>query len=235
MAANKLTTALGTIDWAQNVTTFLKDVKSTEAIARANLRLAVWAKQLENVDQRNPALCFIREMQVASQHVAVLTALALYEPSAASMRTMLETALYYTYFRTHHTELATLAVDSNFYVGKRELLDYHKNHTIDFNCLQQKLGLLSKLDNWYHRVSSIIHGQIPGDWVEHKSVSEIRHIPSTQSIVVETFTDGEELVHLLFLCTVGRELWNGFSSRAKKRLLTGLQGEKKSALSLDSA
>lgn len=235
MTANKLATALGAVDWVQNVTAFLKDGTSTEALGRATLRLAVWSKQFENVDKGNPALCFIREMQVASQHVAVLTALALYKPAAASMRTMFETALYYSYFRTHHSELATLAVDSTFYVAKHNLLDYHNKHTVDFKSLQEALGLTSNLNEWYHTVSSITHGQIPGTWVEHKSVAAIKHIKSTQDIVVETFIDGEEIVHRLFLCTVGKELWDGFSSNAKRRLLSGLHGDVKTKLGLDSA
>lgn len=235
MTADKLATALGAVNWDHNVTNYFKDGTSAKALAKSNLRLAVWAKQFEITDTGNPALCFIREMQVASQHVAVLTALSLYKPAAASMRTMLETALYYSYFRTHPSELTTLASDPNFYIGKRDLLEYHIIHTSDFKEIQNKLDLVSSLGDWYRTVSAIIHGQIPGTWVEHKSVAEIKHIQSTQDIVVETFTKGEEIVHRLFLCTVGRELWDGFSSTAKKRLLSGIHGELKAALALDSA
>lgn len=235
MAADKLAAALDAVDWKQNVTEFFQDAEIAEALAKANLRLAVWAKQFETIDKDNPALCFVREMQVAGQHVAVLTALSLYKPAAASMRTMLETALYYSYFRTHHSELETIVRVSNFYVEKKDLLDYHKKHTVDFIDLQAKLGILSRLESWYGKVSAVIHGQIPGAWVEHKSVAEIKHIKSTQDVVITTFVEGEEIVHRLFLCTVGRVLWNGFSSTAKKNLLSGLHGDLKTALGLDSA
>jgi len=146
-----------------------------------------------------------------------------------------QTALYYSYFRTHPSELTTLASDSNFYIGKRDLLEYHMIHTSDFKNIQNKLNLVSSLGDWYRTVSAIIHGQIPGAWVEHKSVAEIKPIKSTQDIVVETFTEGEEIVHQLFLCTVGRLLWDGFSTTAKKQLLSGLHGDLKAALALDSA
>lgn len=227
--------ALAAVDWNRNVSDFLKDAKLTEAIATANFRLAVWAKQFENIDKDNPALSFIREMQVSGHYVAALTALSLYKAAAASMRTMLETALYYSYFRTHPSELATLARDSNFFVVKADLLEFHKQHTPDFPALQQKLGLVVKLNAWYGFVSSITHGQIPGEWVEHKSLADMKHNKSALDIVVTTFCEGEELVHRLFLCTVGRVLWDTFSTPAKKYLIKGLHGDVKAALGLDAA
>jgi hypothetical protein len=105
MTAHKFAAAIGSVDWNQNVAEFLKDAHPATDLENANLRVAQWARQFEIVDNGNPALCFIREMQVASQNVAVLTALSLYKPAAGSMRAMLETALYYSYFRTHHSEL----------------------------------------------------------------------------------------------------------------------------------
>jgi hypothetical protein len=121
-------------------------------------------------------------MQVSSQYVAVLVALSLYKPAASAMRIMVETALYYTYFRTHHAELATLARDPAFYVEKRDLVEYHKKHTPDFGSLQSRLGVLVRLERWYSTVSAIVHGQIPGAWVEHKIVAEIKNIAATQEV-----------------------------------------------------
>ena len=174
-------------------------------------------------------------MQVSSQYVAVLVALSLYKPAASAMRIMVETALYYTYFRTHHAELATLARDPAFYVEKRDLVEYHKKHTPDFGSLQSRLGVLVRLERWYSTVSAIVHGQIPGAWVEHKIVAEIKNIAATQEVVIRAFIEGEDIVHRLFLCTAGRALWDGFSATAKRHLLSGLRGDLKEALGMDSA
>ena len=176
MSLEKLSAALNAVDWNKNVTNVLADTVSATTIAERNLRIAVWARQFEIADKGNPALCFVREMQIAGQHVAALIALALYKPAASSMRAMFETALYYSYFRTHPSELATLVRDVGFYVEKRTLLEYHKIHTPRFPELQHKLGLVSRLDHWYSQVSAVIHGQIPGAWVEHKTVAEIAPI-----------------------------------------------------------
>jgi hypothetical protein len=118
---------------------------------------------------------------------------------------------------------------------KRDLIEYHRKHTPGFSELQGRLGLLVRLERWYSRTSAIVHGQIPGSWVEHKAIAEIRTIAATQDVVVATFIEGEEVVHSLLLCTVGRALWDGFSSTAKKQLLSGLRGDVKEALALDSA
>jgi hypothetical protein len=235
MPHTKLGAALTAVNWNDNVAAFLSDAAITKAVAARNLRVAIWARQLEISDHGNPALCFVREMQIAGQHVAALTALALYKPAAGSMRTMVEAGLYYTYFRTHVTELATLVRDTDYYVNKAELLEYHKNHTPDFAKLQQKLGLVSRFETWYSRVSAVVHGQIPGAWIEHKTIAEIAPIKATQNLVLSEFREGEEILHKLLLCTVGKHLWDTFSSAAKKELLRGLPGQSRIALSLDPA
>ncbi len=80
-----------------------------------------------------------------------------------------------------------------------------------------------------------MHGQIPGAWVEHKSLSEIAPITTTQDLVLAAFIEGEEILHRLFLCTAGKLLWDMFSSPAKKELLHGLSGDLKTALALDAS
>jgi hypothetical protein len=235
MTVAKLSAALSAVDWNNNVQEFLTDAKSAEIIADVSMKLAVWARQLETVDHENPAISFIREMQVSSQQVAALTALALYKTAAGSMRAMFENALYYTYFRTHLSELETLVREPTFFVDKRQLIEYHKTHTIRFTELQNKLGLVSRLNAWYSKVSAVVHGQIPGKWTEHKALSDVKHIKATRSLVVEAFWEGGDLVHCLFLCTVGQTFWDSFSTPSKKMLLAALSGDLKKALMLDIA
>jgi hypothetical protein len=235
MPASKLNAALSAVDWNKNVTAFLSQKATTEAVANANMRIAIWSKQFENADHGNPALCFVREMQVSGTHVAALVALALYKPAAAAMRAMLETGLYYTYFRTHPSELATLVRDAEYYVDKKEVLEFHKLHSAEFTALQSKLGLVSRLEQWYAEVSAVVHGQIPGTWIEHQALASTAPITTTEKIVVTKFIEGVDVLHRLFLCTTGKHLWDHFSSAAKKELLHGLPGATKSALKLDAA
>jgi len=155
MTKEKLEKALVAVDWSANVSAFLKDPVQTEAIAKANFRLAVWSKQFEATDRSNPALAFVREMQAAGHHVAALIALGLYKPAAGSMRTAFETALYYTYFRTHKTELTTLLRNSEFFVSKQEVIDFHKLHSRKFTLLQQSFGLISQMNGWYSEMSGL--------------------------------------------------------------------------------
>jgi len=235
MSVAKLQSALASINWTNNIGSFFSDATQAEKLAASNLRLAIWAKQLETADVGNPALSFVREMQAAGQYVAVLIPLSLYKPAAGSIRSVMESALYYTYFRTHLAELETLVRAKGYYIDKRDVVDFHRVHTADFGDVQQKLGVISRLEAWYGRVSSLVHGQIPGQWVEHKSVADIKPIKTTQDVAVATFVEGEEIVHRLFLCTTGRQLWDSFSSTAKAKLLAGLQGHEKVALKLDAA
>jgi hypothetical protein len=138
MPLTKFESAIGGVDWKKNIGAFLADKASAEMLSAANLKLAIWSRQLENADGGNPALCFVREMQITGQHVTVLVALSLYKPAAGSIRSVLETALYYSYFRTHFSELETLARGNGYYLEKKEVLEFHKEHTLLFGERQQK-------------------------------------------------------------------------------------------------
>lgn len=231
MIRKKLETALSSVDWNANVRGFIRETFLTEKVANCNLRLAIWSGQFEKTDIWNPALSFIREMQVAGHHTVALTGLALYKPAASAMRTVLETALFYTYFCTHPCELATLVRDENYFVQNSDLLDYHKKHTPHFD----DFGLTEKIKKWYRHVSSIVHGQIPGTWINRESLAQTEHINELLPLIAEEFCKGEEIVHHLFLCTAGRELWPEFSTDSKRKLLKGLPGDIKKRLGLDSA
>jgi hypothetical protein len=235
MSHKNLEKSLLSVDWNDNVSEFLKDSTASQTLADCNMRLAIWSKQFEIIDSGNPAISFIREMQIAGHHVAALTSLSLYKPAAGSMRTVLETALYYTYFRSHPVELATLVRDSKYYVQKKDVLDYHITHTPNFLEIQNRFGLIVKLGAWYNQVSAIIHGQIPGKLVSHRSLGNLKHVKTIIDLVLKYFSEGEEIVHHLFLCTAGRELWSDFASDAKSKLTAGINPEIKSALGIDEA
>lgn len=70
MTREKLETAISSVDWNANISEFVKETSLTETIANCNLRLAVWSKQFEETDKENPALSFVREMQIAGHHTA---------------------------------------------------------------------------------------------------------------------------------------------------------------------
>ena len=235
MPISKLEEALTAIDWQKNVVDFCADIGALDAFERCNLRLAVWSRQFETADHGNPAIAFIREMQVSGHFVPALTALSFYKPAAASMRTVVESALYYTYFRDHPIELATLVRNADFFLAKKDVLEFHALHTPNFKQLQTKLGVVARLNAWYSRISAIIHGQIPGGWVRQKALKDTGHDAGMILEVANTFCEAEDIVHRLFLCTTGQSLWNDFSSPAKKALLKGLPADAKTELGLDSA
>lgn len=235
MTTAQLKSALKAVDWNSLVAEFESNESAVAIIDACCTRIAIWSKQFESADKGNPALSFIRASQTASQHVAATCALGLYKSAAASIRGILENGLYFTYFRIHRSELTTLARDPGYYVSRGELIAYHKIHTPDFKALQEKFGFIGNLDTWYSEVSRIVHGQIPGAWVEHTSLNGIKHNVDTLDDVVKRFKQGEELLHQLYLLTSGRELWDSFSLSAKRSLLAVLSSNIKAALGLHKA
>lgn len=224
---------LKSVDWHSNIDSAFADSQLLQQLENALYRVAIWSHQLEIADKDNPALCFVREMQVAAQQGAALIGLCLYKSAAASARTVVETCLYYTYFRTHPEELATLVRVEKYYISKSEILDYHKLHTDNFTSHQEVFGLIGNLERWYSKVSSVVHGQIPGAWNNHAALNQISYDDTTHKLAVETLSTGERLVHELLLCTTGHSLWPSFGPDAKKQLLKGLAGEKRNLLGLD--
>lgn len=229
-----LSDILKQVDWQKNIQSALS-FGSTEAdIEAAALRLAVWSKQFEILDEGNAALSFVREMQAAIQNSGLLISLCVYKASAASSRTLLETCLYYTYFRSHPSELATLATDPKYYVSKNEIVEHHKLHTPGFRDAQMALGLVGRLEKWYSKVSAVVHGQIPGAWNAHIELTEMSFSEPTHMLALTTMLEGEQLVNDWLLATVAKELWPGFAPDAKAYLLKGMQGQLKAIIGLDS-
>lgn len=235
MSLEQLQLALDAIDWKGNISASLTNKHAMERLDKSCARIAIWSRQLEVVDKGNPALSFIRGLQICSQHVVACTCLGIYRAAASSIRGIVENGLYYSYFRLHSAELATLVRDGSYYLSRGDLVDYHKTHTPKFKELQNAMGLLGRLDEWYKRISSVVHGQIPGKWVEHTSLRDIAAHSDTLEIVVKEFEEAEQILHDLFLITVGKAHWDSFSLKAKKSLLAGLAGDLKTALELDKA
>jgi hypothetical protein len=233
--ATILSKALKSVDWTVNVDLLCSNDALAERIQACNMRLAVWGRQIEKTEAGTPSLSFVREMQHAGHHAACLIGLALYKPAAASMRTVLECALYHGYFRVHIAELATLVRDDKYYVSKKEIIDFFNKHQPGFIAVQSKLGFVSHLEAWYSKASAIVHGQIPGAWSKGKGISEF--VPD-ELLAENAILHFEELVMLvqdLFLCTIAQEHWSNFSTEAKKFILKGMPGETKTLLKLDAA
>lgn len=224
--------SLSKVDWKGNIRAFLADLRIPEQMASANRRLAVWAQQLEMADEGNSALAFVREMQIAGGYVAVLTALAMYRPAASALRSAFEAALYYTYFRLHPAELATVTRVSGFYIAKEDLIAYHKLHTPEFKVREQEVGWISRQETWYKGVSGTIHGQVPGRWLKHRSIGQIAPVPEMAAEVAEEMTEGVALINELLLFSAAQELWGDFVPQARRELLAGLPGDLKVALRL---
>lgn len=233
MAATSLVAAMKAVDWNKNVLSFLAEDELLAEIDKSCQRIAIWAKQLENVDSNNPALSFVRAMQISSHHAVATMGLAIYKATAASIRGVVENALYYTYFRSHPMELASLVRDDNYYVSKNDILAFHKLHTSGFKESQDKMGLVSRVENWYSAISAIVHGQVPGTWVDQKGLADTKANLNTLRLAVKEFCEGERIVHELFLLTVGKQFWDDFSHTAKKALLAGMSGEQKAIIKLD--
>lgn len=232
---SKIASALRAVDWNKNVDKFCDDLAMSARVEACNMRIAVWARQIELIEAENPAIAFVREMQRGGHNVACTVSLALYKPAASAMRSLLECALYYAYFRTHPAELSTLVRDSKYYVSKKEIVGFFSKHVANYAARQSSLSYSERLEAWYSRTSAIVHGQIPGEWNNGIEVKAIGHDGKILSEVVAHFEESVMLMQDTFLCVMGKDLWRYFESDAKEFIVKGMAGSSKSSLGLDVA
>lgn len=228
-----LKAALNGVDSNARISEFIADAASTKAVAIQCERLSLWANSIILVEPNTPALPFLYEMQRSSHDIAALLASAFYVPAAGAMRSACETAMYYSYFRSHPAELTTLAASPEYYISKKEILEFHKQHSPKYSKHARDFGLPGRLDKWYSRVSAVIHGQLPGAWGRRLSLKDTKHEPKVLAVAVETFAEGVEAIHSFLLLTVGADLWGRFHQESKKALLKGLPAPKQALLGLD--
>ena len=223
------------VAWGQNILARPGAEASLDRVGNATGTIALWARQLETSCNGEAALSFVRAMHLEAMYAGIQIALALYKPAANAMRSMVESALYFSYFRTHPSELSTLVRDSAFFVDKAEILDFHKRHTANFIVAQNSLNLIGELNAWYSRMSAIVHGQVPGKWVSHMSIRSVSANDVFESEAADEFEIGVRLVNQFFLCTISQDshVWDGIDVGVRKVFLKGLAGPVKQALALD--
>jgi hypothetical protein len=160
-------------------------------------------------------------MKASAFQVPACLALGLAKPAAGLMRATVESALYYTYFRSHPQELRTLVTKSSYYLSRAKILEYHKLHTPNFGKLDGGLHLVDKMDKWYGEISAIVHGQIPGVWTS-KSLSKTSALQHEANSPISIFERATEIIQLTFLMTVSNEDWEGINPIARAHLLKDL-------------
>lgn len=223
--------ALKSVDWNGNCVSFLADSDRSNRVMKCVERVALWSNEIQATDVDNPALPFVREMQASAISVTASIALGLYKSGAGGMRAILESALYYSYFRNHSVELATLVRDDKYYVSRKFIIEYHKEHTPNFIKKQEAFGFISKLESWYSRISAIVHGQIPGVWSPVDISSASYSVDKLEAALLE-FEEACVLSHMLLLIVCPADHWGGFSPSSKDKFTKGLSGSQKADLGL---
>lgn len=225
---NNLSTQITSIDWNNNCTQSTQELDLFNKIESASIKLAIWCKIIENVYNKNLALPFIREAQVSMQDFCCLISLGLYKSSASSLRTILESFLYFSYYKDHYVELNSLL--NGVFISKSEILEYHQIHTIHFKNKSQHIGLSNNISILYSELSAIIHGQKPGSW--HSSV-EISNKCFNSSLACEAaghYIKLIELINYFMLIIIPDDEWLSLDLHFKQKLLHFIDSKKKDIL-----
>lgn len=228
-----LSQTLENLDWNANVISLLQDIELVNHLDEECRTLALWVTGFIKYNKDSNANAFAFQMLSASQHAIALISLGLYTPAAGSLRGMFESALYFLYFRNHPLELQTLIRDTDYYIQKSEILEFFSKHTPEFISKQQNLGLISKINQWYKDVSSVIHAQIPGSWGGPKDLNTATQNLTIAKNIAKSHTQAVTIINQLFLITVGTEIWGSISVDSRKVFLKGIQPSNKRTLKLD--
>lgn len=228
---NRLKDALAAVNWNGNVSAFSSNSKRLARLTACCTLISIFAHELSVQDFDNPSIPFLQEMKASSFQVPVCLALGLAKPAAGLMRASVESALYYTYFRSHPQELRTLITKSTYYLSRRKIIEYHKIHTHNFGALDPTFNFISKLETWYGEISAIVHGQIPGVWTS-KSLVDTIALKDNVDDPLRMFERAANIIQLLFLTTISLEDWEGISPISRGSLLKGITDSQLSKLGL---
>lgn len=221
MIKNNIKDILYETKWHENISKTM-DHGSCEKIDRLCKKIAIISKQLEFVDRGNPSICFIREMQFSLHQAAALIGISLYKASVASLRTFVESFLYYSYFRSHNEELNTLLRVNSYHMSKSSIIAYHNAHTLKFTQRSELFSFEQSLNEWYSKSSSIIHGQIPGKWNTHFSLLEINYSENLLDLSIKNMEDSISLVIKALLSTISDENWFSITFESKREITKGI-------------
>lgn len=222
---------LQSVDWNRNISDFADEKAKIKTLEGGCRLTSTWTHELLFYDRSNPANPFLQEMKASLFTVPICIGLGLNKPAAASLRTAVESALYFSYFSTHPSELSTLTRNKKYFIDKSKIIEYHNSHTVRFQPKQEALGLLSMLNEWYGHISAIIHGQIPGIWSEH-SIDSTKYDSQKSKHVITEFGTAVKIINYWLISTVTIHTWEGLSSPARQSFLRGLKSEQKSRLGL---
>ena len=210
---------LKNIDWNSSRDDFLAQKDNQLSNLEEYLQiLAQWAKSLETIYQYNPALPFLREAQVSAQDFISVYSLSLYKNSAASMRTIFESVLYFSYFKDHSVELQSVSRDK-FHLSRSQIISYHEKHTENFASIYKKTSLDSILDNMYSDVSNIVHSSQPGIWHQRAILGEKSYNSHIASETAKLFIKTIKVINLLLLCTLSYDEWLTVPNKSRKNFL----------------
>lgn len=217
---SKLVDLLKNIDWNSRKDEFFSQEKNHLVSIESQLQiLAHWSKSLETIYNGNPALPFVREAQVSAQDFISVYSLHLYKNSAASMRTVFESILYFSYFKDHSIELKSVLRDK-FHLSRSKILTYHEKHTANFSSIYTKTGLDNILDNMYSDVSNIVHSSQPGIWHQRAVLGEKSFDPVIAEETANLFIQTIKVINLLLLCTLSYEEWLTVPTNSRRIFLS---------------
>lgn len=218
---------LAQIDWTAITTNSLKENSGFSDIQASCKVMTTWLNELCELYEGNYALSFLKEAYVSINDYSTSMSIALYKLSAASMRTILESILYYSYFKDHPKELHTLINDSSYYLTRSDILEYHYKHTNNFKVGSRELNLISSMDNFYSEVSAIIHGQIPGVWQPNVKLDNRSHCKKTFNASVEHFKSLASIINHFLILHLTEEEWQSINIRSRELFLKGLKPQAK--------
>jgi hypothetical protein len=216
---NKLCDEISKVDWTQSNIEAFKSEDVFNELELGLTRIAQWAKQLETIYIDNKALSFIKEAQVSAQDLCCLVSLGFYKCSASSIRTILESVLYFSYFKDHPVELDSLLEVDGYYITKEDVISYNLQHTKHFKSRFDKLALRSDLNKIYSEISAIVHGQIPGKLHCSITIADKKYDYEYANYITNKFTETINFINIYLIFILSEQQWNDLDIQLKERFM----------------
>ena len=176
-----------------------------------------WCAGLSEVFKENPARIHLAGVRSEVVNILALLPFYFYRQSLICLRIILDEVLAFSYFESHPKEFKTLLSDSDFYISKKNIYEFHKVHSWG-NINLEQLHVWGGIESQYKELSRIIHAQTPNHISITTSFHSFKYEKKELDSVIQMVEKNDEAISVFF-ASIYHEEFNEFTDDFKKTII----------------
>lgn len=202
-------------DLKKRLITFQVDTKRADTVVNASAfermidayqRYLIWKGLLVSTHTNDKSLYFLHAAHSKCLEIFALLSTGLEHSAYATLRSIMDSVISFTYYTDHQIEFASLARGENTWISRYDIMNYHLRYRNEFQKFNNVFRVHEKLNTHYSALSSYIHC-LPDKHMPFLDNLECRQIPVTRmEKYMRNYTSVFESLNLLLLGLYNRQV-----------------------------